>query len=714
MATPSSSPEEERPPLKVAPVARATLEGKWILILTQNGTDFKAALLDFAKTPGGADSAGRWQATLLESTSVLPPVKLKLAELEGKSVHLSFSVADRDMDFRGALRDGTIWGNVLFSVGRCDPARLIATEEASLKNEKPYEEAPGLSDLKAALRSKQVEAIRDFCQRYPDSPLVLQAYAQLLSMAKEKGLSVDQVQEIAGAYVAAAERWGARLGQAARLNVGIILATSLFDPDVALRFLTEAEKQVDPTIRERMLTSIEAARIAARAQKGRLLLASSDKTKQAEGESILRTLRRKRPFDTAITYALAQYAERQGRKQEAIALFAELAVLPMAEQFLLREWSMQGRQKELPSETLARLWKEEHGSTEGLQEYLDKVYKERIYSFAEPPSQAAAPPNGHVVLCELFTGAQCPPCVAADIAVGGLEKTYPNTQLVVLRYHQHIPGPDPLANPDAEARFAYYNGPGTPMLVIDGTPVQGVGGFLPHVQDVYRRIRKPVETILAKPSEHPPIRIAVKAVAEKGKLHVSVKVDSAQKLGEAVRLRLVLAEDEVSFLAPNGVRFHEMIVRHMIGGADGVAPQNGRLAIDTTVDLAEMKQRLVDYLTNFERGRGFAFPARPLDLRPLHIVAFVQDDLTRKVLQTAIAPVTGSLKYPEVKTKAEPAAQESGQPTGKPAEPRRPSGEQTTPPDGTSQTGRNKQHPATKQRPSGPVLPPVNAPKKKE
>ncbi|NOX56944.1 MAG: hypothetical protein GXP27_21390 [Planctomycetes bacterium] len=660
------------------------------MILTQNGTDFKAVLLDFVKKPGAADAAGGLEAKVLESTSVLPPVKLKLAELKDKSVHLSFSVADSDMDFRGALRDGTIWGNVLFSVGRCDPARLIPTGESSLKNEKPYEEAPGLSDLQEALRSKEVDAIRDFCRRYPDSPLVLQAYAQILALAKEKNFDVMQVEQIVGEYVTAAERWGPRLGQVSRLNAGIILATSLFDPDVAMRFLAEAEKQVDPSIRERMQASIEAAKTAARAQKGRLLLASPDKSKQAEGEAILRELRQKRPFDAAITYALAEYAERQGRKDEAIALYAELAVLPMAEQFLLRDWSVQGRQKELPSETLARLWKEKHGSTEGLQAYLDKVYKDRIYSFAEPASQTSTTANGHVVLCELFTGAQCPPCVAADIAVGGLEKTYPNTQLVVLRYHQHIPGPDPLANPDAEARFAYYNGRGTPMLVIDGTPLPGVGGFLPHVQEVYRRIRKPVETILAQPSERQPIRIAVKAVAEKGKLHVSVKVDSEQALGEAVRLRLVLAEDEVSFLAPNGVRFHEMIVRHMIGGADGVAPKNGQLAIDTTVDLAEMKQRLVDYLTNFERGRGFAFPARPLELRPLHVVAFVQDDVTRKVLQTAIAPVTGSIEYPEVKAKAKP--------TPKPARSERSPG--AKPSESSSPT-------------SGPVLAPVKPPEGK-
>ena len=52
---------------------------------------------------------------------------------------------------------------------------------------------------------------------------------------------------------------------------------------------------------------------------------------------------------------------------------------------------------------------------------------------------------------ELFTGAQCPPCVAADVAFDVLEKTYKPADLVLIQYHLHIPGPDPLTNAASEA-----------------------------------------------------------------------------------------------------------------------------------------------------------------------------------------------------------------------------------------------------------------------
>ena len=51
------------------------------------------------------------------------------------------------------------------------------------------------------------------------------------------------------------------------------------------------------------------------------------------------------------------------------------------------------------------------------------------------------------VLVELFTGAECPPCVAADLAFDALGKTYKPTDVVLLEYHLHIPGPDALTNP---------------------------------------------------------------------------------------------------------------------------------------------------------------------------------------------------------------------------------------------------------------------------
>src|SRR5262249_44181810 len=64
--------------------------------------------------------------------------------------------------------------------------------------------------------------------------------------------------------------------------------------------------------------------------------------------------------------------------------------------------------------------------------------------------------SDRVVLVELFTGAECPPCVAADLGFDALAKTYKPSEVLLLQYHEHIPGPDPLTNADTEARMKFY------------------------------------------------------------------------------------------------------------------------------------------------------------------------------------------------------------------------------------------------------------------
>ena len=63
------------------------------------------------------------------------------------------------------------------------------------------------------------------------------------------------------------------------------------------------------------------------------------------------------------------------------------------------------------------------------EEELDRAWEEKSLPF-EPEPFPAAGKSGRVVLVELFTGAGCPPCVAADLAFDGLLRTYPPTDVV--------------------------------------------------------------------------------------------------------------------------------------------------------------------------------------------------------------------------------------------------------------------------------------------
>ena len=104
------------------------------------------------------------------------------------------------------------------------------------------------------------------------------------------------------------------------------------------------------------------------------------------------------------------------------------------------------------------------------------------------------------------------------------------------------------------------------------------------------------------------------------------------------RLRLALAEDRVSLAAPNGIRVHEMVVRAMPGGSEGIDAKDGRLSVNTTVSIDDIRKKLDEYLKSLEK-EDITFAAKPLELKNLHLVALVQDDLSKRIHQSAIIPV---------------------------------------------------------------------------
>ena len=80
----------------------------------------------------------------------------------------------------------------------------------------------------------------------------------------------------------------------------------------------------------------------------------------------------------------------------------------------------------------------------------------------------------------------------------------------------------------------------------------------------------------------------------------------------------------------------------MLGGPEGTAAKDGKLAISESIPLADLKSSLAEYLKKYEDGENYDFPAKPLDLRKLHIVAFVQNDESHEVLQTNTVSVAAS------------------------------------------------------------------------
>ena len=112
-----------------------------------------------------------------------------------------------------------------------------------------------------------------------------------------------------------------------------------------------------------------------------------------------------------------------------------------------------------------------------LDEQLDTEYNATVPPFVPKKYEGRTDKSANkVAVMELFTGTQCPPCVAADVGYDGLIKSYKPQDVVLIQYHLHIPGPDPLTNADSVARSEYYNKVakgaigGTPATCSTGSP----------------------------------------------------------------------------------------------------------------------------------------------------------------------------------------------------------------------------------------------------
>jgi hypothetical protein len=264
------------------------------------------------------------------------------------------------------------------------------------------------------------------------------------------------------------------------------------------------------------------------------------------------------------------------------------------------------------------------------------------YAKKHPPFQPAEfkgrdNKTDQVVLVELFTGAECPPCVAVDLAFDALEKTYKPSEVIFLQYHLHIPRPDPLCNADAEARAKSYEIRGTPSIFFNGKKDGGSGGTDPaQAKRKYDGYRKGIDASFDK---NAPVKLTVNATAKGEEIAIKANVAGLEKPGEKVTLRLALVEDRVRYTGGNGLRYHHSVVRAMPGGAKGLALTKATAEQTATVKLDELRKSLDKYLADYEKENDETFAAKPLGLKNLRVVAFVQNDETGEVLQAAQAEI---------------------------------------------------------------------------
>ncbi len=299
---------------------------------------------------------------------------------------------------------------------------------------------------------------------------------------------------------------------------------------------------------------------------------------------------------------------------------------------------------------LEELYRKTHsGSLDGLEAMLDseyrRLYPNPLHLEAYKPSEKR---SDRLALAELFTGSGCPPCVAADLAFDAAMERYSRKELAVVVYHEHIPQPDPMTNPDTQSRLKSHGVTGVPTFVVDGRKTMG-GGSRDNAKQVLGRFQKDLEADLETPAE---AHLAAQASLAGNSVKVHAAVDSVHSESKDLRVQMALVEKELRYSGENGIRFHPMVVRAMGGekGA-GFALEQAGGQFDQVFDLEEIskaiRQHLDDYEAKGHRGQSFQFTVKKyqIDRADLAVVVFVQDDKTKHVLQAAyvdLAAETGA------------------------------------------------------------------------
>jgi hypothetical protein len=260
-------------------------------------------------------------------------------------------------------------------------------------------------------------------------------------------------------------------------------------------------------------------------------------------------------------------------------------------------------------------------------EYAKSLFKVEAFAGRKAKTDRA-------VLVEVVTGAECPPCAAVDLAFDGLMKAYKPADVVLLQYHVHIPRPDPLTSPDSMKRVEDYyvdQVRGAPTIFIGGKLGPAGGGPAAAAEKKYSAFRPLIDEALEKA---PGVKLGLTvAKGEKAGFSAKATVSDLDAPGDKMMLRFVLAEERVRFTGGNGIRYHHMVVRSMPGGVKGFALPKKTAEQTVTFDPDELRKELTKYLDDFAKEEApFPRPERPLALKNLKLIAFVQNDTTREVL----------------------------------------------------------------------------------
>lgn len=312
-----------------------------------------------------------------------------------------------------------------------------------------------------------------------------------------------------------------------------------------------------------------------------------------------------------------------------------------------------GKMTAVEHATLVRLFAKLHGgSTADLAATLDARFR------ATHPNPVPVTPyrptparTSRVALAEVFTGQACIPCISVDLSIESALDRYPRKDVAVLVYHMHAPDPDPLSNMSVENRLHYYNDLNyAPTVNLDGRKAETGEGGPTFAMQVSRTLDGLVESRLDAPAE---ADLGVSASLSGSVVHASATARGVVTPERPVRLQIALVEIVVSYSGANGLHFQPMVVRDLAGDGpdkgfviDAATPTTKSVDFDLPAITADNLAYYDWYKADLNRRTNGAVEATFRDQKhvmnpdKLAVVAFLQDEKTKAVLQAAYVSIT--------------------------------------------------------------------------
>ncbi|HRH45631.1 MAG TPA: hypothetical protein PKY82_28585 [Pyrinomonadaceae bacterium] len=465
--------------------------------------------------------------------------------------------------------------------------------------------------------------LRKLVKETPDQKdKILSQANEILSQPNGARLAISQYSQVAGMlldagiYLDNAETFAKKGLALCQLDKFIESSKEVFKKNNAPIPTDEAIAQEFTTNKARLLGIL-----------GRIQIKSG---KLSEAETTLKEALKLNSMDTATAVSLSDLAEKKGDNSAAF-------------NYLIPAVFSIGVTKEF-NDRMERVYQKSNGGkADGLDELLDKKFHE-AFPYKSEPYKPTDKRTNRTVLAELFTGAGCSPCVIADLAYDVILQRYKRQNFAVLVYHVHNPRPDPLANATTTDRSKFYLVRGVPAVTFDGDFTgESIGGNVwekakLRYEEFTAKIDKKLETL-------PGADLKLNISKEGSLVKVKATVDKFKMPSENLKLHIVLAEDLIKYVGENGIRFHPFVVRSMeTPDAKGLTVDATKAnSFEYTFDVAKISDDLRIYSDEFEKNppkefkygeAKFRKKMFAIDEKNLTVVAFVQDEKTKEVLQT--------------------------------------------------------------------------------